>query len=372
MKILSVANNYVNGCVLYRQIIPHLEMHRAGMAEVLFTNNTTAMKDSEVKDYDIVQYHKGYINFQQANRFIKMGKKVICDFDDYWELPMSHGLYNEYNYENFKKDGKTVFNHDEMGRMIRKKRTTTDMFKDILRKYPYITVTTPRLAERVYPYNKNVAVFENALHPKAPMMEIKPTESEFMRFGWIGGSQHWIDIQLLRGIPNRLFYDNATKGKYQIHLYGYMGGTVFDNFAEILTDYRKITEPFRAFPPLQTMHEPPDKPSYLTYYNNFDVALIPLADTKFNTLKSELKVIEAGFFKKAVIVSNIYPYSRIINDKNAMIVRKRNDWFKHIKKLIQNPNLVKDLGEQLYHDVNKSYHIDEVNKRRAEWYQSLI
>ena len=33
--------------------------------------------------------------------------------------------------------------------------------------------------------------------------------------------------------------------------------------------------------------------------------------------------------------------------------------------------MVKDLGEQLYEDVQK-YHIKAVTKTRAEWYRSLI
>jgi hypothetical protein len=33
--------------------------------------------------------------------------------------------------------------------------------------------------------------------------------------------------------------------------------------------------------------------------------------------------------------------------------------------------MVKDLGEQLYEDVQK-YHIKEVTKKRASWYKSLI
>ena len=33
--------------------------------------------------------------------------------------------------------------------------------------------------------------------------------------------------------------------------------------------------------------------------------------------------------------------------------------------------MIKDLGEQLYEDVQK-YHIKEVTKDRAEWYRSIV
>lgn len=370
MKILSVINRNINGCVLYRQIIPHMEMHRAGLADVLFSDATTPIPDDKMKEYDIVQYHKGYINLKELKRFERLGVKAVCDFDDYWELPKSHGLYNEYYYENKQKDGKIEFAHNERGEYILKKYSTPDFFKDILRQFPYITTTTPLLAEQIYPYNKNVGVFENALHPLSPMMEIKPVKNDKIRFGWLGGSQHWIDIQLLRGVPNRLNFDKHTKGKYKLQIFGYMEKTVYDNFAEIFTDYHKIREPLEVFPPRPAMHDPKD-PSYIQYYNYMDVALIPLADTKFNSLKSELKVIEAGFFRKPVIVSGVQPYLSIINDTNALIVRKRNDWFKHIKRLIQNPNLREDLGEALYDAVSQKYHIGNVNERRFAFYKSI-
>jgi len=370
LKILSVINRDINGCVLYRQIIPHLEMHRSGQAEVMFTDATTPITDKEIKKYDIVQYHKGYINFQELDRFARLNIRVVCDFDDYWELPISHGLYNEYRYVNKKADGKTTF-AKENGKMVLKEKTTTDFFKEVLRKHEYITTTTPLLAEQIRPYNKNVEVFENSLHPLAPMMQIKPTESDRYRMGWIGGSQHWIDIQLLRGFPNRLNFDNKTKGRYVLQLYGFMGRTVYENFAEIFTDYKRIKEPFKAFPPRPAMHSE-DSPSYLTYYNDMDCALVPLADTKFNSLKSELKVVEAGFFKKPVIVSNVMPYTYIINEKNALIVNKPKDWFTHAKKLITNPNLGRDLGEQLYEDVIQRYHVGLINERRTAFYESII
>jgi len=346
-------------------------MHRAGQADVLFTDATTPLPDDEIKKYDIIQYHKGYINFKEVDRFERLGVTVVCDFDDYWELPKSHGLFNEYNYVNKHKDGKPIFARDDKGQMIKKEKTTTQFFHDVLRKHEYITTTTPLLAEQIYPYNKNVEVFENSLHPLAPMMVHKPTESEKYRLGWIGGSQHWIDIQLLRGFPNKLNYDHKTKGKYELQLYGYMPKTVYDNFAEIFTDYYKIKEPLRRFPPRPAMHSE-DNDSYLTYYNEMDCALVPLADTKFNSLKSELKVVEAAFFKKPVIVSNVEPYTRIINDTNSLIVRKPKDWFVHAKKLILNPNLGIDLGEKLYEDVIQKYHVGVVNERRTAWYKSII
>ena len=115
--------------------------------------------------------------------------------------------------------------------------------------------------------------------------------------------------------------------------------------------------------------------TYASNYNLMDVSLAPLKEHTFNRVKSQLKVIEAGFHKKALIAQDFGPYNiDCVHGKNSLLVptsKNHKWWYKHIKTLINNPNMVTDLGEQLYEDVQK-YHIREVTKKRAEWYKSLI
>ena len=55
--------------------------------------------------------------------------------------------------------------------------------------------------------------------------------------------------------------------------------------------------------------------SYASNYRLFDVSLAPIKNHIFNRVKSQLKVIEAGFYKKALIASNLGPYT--IDLKNS-------------------------------------------------------
>ena len=62
-------------------------------------------------------------------------------------------------------------------------------------------------------------------------------------------------------------------------------------------------------------------------------------------------------------------------DGNALLVsenRNHSDWYKFIKKLNTNRNLVVDLGERLYETVKDTYDLNVVTKTRAEFYKSLI
>jgi glycosyltransferase involved in cell wall biosynthesis len=124
--------------------------------------------------------------------------------------------------------------------------------------------------------------------------------------------------------------------------------------------------------------------SYAKNYSKFDVSLAPIKDTLFNRVKSQLKVIEAGFYKKAVIASNIGPYTidlkhamrngEFIDGNSFLVDEKRNhsDWAKYIKVLMNNPNLVKDLGEKLYETVKDTYDLNVVTKNRSEFYKSIL
>ena len=124
--------------------------------------------------------------------------------------------------------------------------------------------------------------------------------------------------------------------------------------------------------------------SYAKNYSKFDVSLAPIKNTMFNRMKSQLKVIEAGFYKKALIASEIGPYTLDLkhalkngefSDGNALLVnenRNHSDWYKFIKKLKNNRNLVTDLGERLYETVKDTYDLNNVTKTRAEFYKSIV
>ena len=119
---------------------------------------------------------------------------------------------------------------------------------------------------------------------------------------------------------------------------------------------------------------------YAKNYSKFDISLSPIKNTMFNRMKSQLKVIEAGFYKKAIIASNIGPYTIDLKhcldngnfvDGNAILVneaRNHADWSKFIEKLVKNPNLIKDMGERLYETVKDKYDLNNVTNDRKQFY----
>jgi glycosyltransferase involved in cell wall biosynthesis len=124
--------------------------------------------------------------------------------------------------------------------------------------------------------------------------------------------------------------------------------------------------------------------SYAKNYSRFDISLAPIKNHMFNRMKSQLKVIESGFYKKALIASNLGPYTIDLKhclkngnfvDGNALLVdenRNHSDWAKFIEKLVKNPNMIKDMGERLYETVKDTYDLTTITKNRAQFYKSLV
>ena len=126
--------------------------------------------------------------------------------------------------------------------------------------------------------------------------------------------------------------------------------------------------------------------TYATNYNLFDVSMAPLKEHDFNKHKSQLKVIEAGFHKKALIAQNYGPYQidcvnlinygGEINEKgNTILVdshKNHKDWYKAMKKLKDNPSLVELLKNNLNETVNEKYSLDIVTHKRSEFYQKIV
>ena len=88
-----------------------------------------------------------------------------------------------------------------------------------------------------------------------------------------------------------------------------------DNYKIISSEYKLFLDKFEEgpYPAIETEKyvrvwtRPVD--SYAKNYAKFDISLAPIKNHVFNRMKSQLKVIEAGFYKKALIASNVGPYT---------------------------------------------------------------
>jgi glycosyltransferase involved in cell wall biosynthesis len=349
--------------------------------------------------YQIVVYHRSLgHDFERSIKMIEelnsKGIITVCDIDDYWMPGKEHPIHDVIK---FNKINEKIVNS--------------------LRTSKYVTTTTPLFASEIMKFNKNVVIFPNAINPKEPQFNEPTIESDRLRIGWLGGSSHLHDLELLDQSFSKL---TSYKDKLQFVLCGFdTRGTVTEiksdtgehtkrnilpaetvwaqyekiftqNFTTISEDYKKYLLNYNqeVFPNenqeayLRVWTKPVN--SYAKNYSKFDVSLAPIKNHMFNRMKSQLKVIEAGFYKKALIASNLGPYQIDLKhclkngefvDGNALLVeenRNHSDWAKYIEKLMKNPNMVKDMGERLYETVKDTYDLNTVTKNRREFYLSIL
>ena len=128
-----------------------------------------------------------------------------------------------------------------------------------------------------------------------------------------------------------------------------------------------------------------DISEFAKHYRNLDVLFAPLDCNDFNKVKSELKFIEAGFTKTAVIATNYGPYTigsnplfkyggEVDYEGNCVLIddsKKHKEWKKVITKLVRNPELIEILKTNMYNTVKEKYDIRNVTKKRAQWYKEI-
>ena len=352
------------------------------------------------KNYQIVHVHRNVgNNYEQTPQLIKtlknMGIVVIVDLDDYWLPTKEHPIHSIILQEKIHE--KIIAN---------------------IREASYVTTTTTLFADEIRKYNKNVIVLPNGINPDEPQFKEPTEKSDRIRIGWLGGSSHLHDLKLLDTFVSRNGSEINEKVQYVICGFDLRGTiteinkqtgqrtqrpikpeeTVWARYEEIFTNNYKITDqaykdflmkfkeeeynPGYSLPYRRVWTKPVN--TYAMNYSKFDISLAPIKNHIFNRVKSQLKVIEAGFYKKALIASNVGPYTidlkHALNegkfvDGNALLVdetRNHGDWTKYVKKLIQNPNMITDLGERLYETVKDTYHLKTITKNRAEFYKTLV
>ena len=308
-KPFVLAFHKMNSGVSYHRVFAPLICHQE--VDVMFIEKITDVEpDMWAKVTHI--FSSRVFPVEPFDDFVKLcrseGIKLIIDNDDWWVLPPTHPLRGMYA--------------DKMkARIIRSMKAADEVW-----------VTNKHLASKVRKYNTNIRIIPNAI--SVPTWQIEREPSDKVRFGYIGGNHHQIDVR-----------------ESTIDLTG------LEAYVADVDDYPQMMNAaytLKTFPPS----------SYHRLYNFFDVSLVPLSTSEFAKCKSHLKMLEAGFSKCALIVSKTEPYLPYITKDNCIAISHPSEWAGAIKRLNENPNQVQDLAESLY-DYVQDYTMDKINELRC-------
>jgi glycosyltransferase involved in cell wall biosynthesis len=401
IKLLVVPDD-TSGVFKFREGDPHVYIQEHYGDE--FDVDIVYMRDFPLNDlvnffskYDLIQVHKMFDKEMKIMKIIKfLNIPVIIDIDDNFKLGPDHPLFITAQNEGWSKQ---IVSH--------------------LMAADYVTTTTPIFAKMIKPYNKNVAVLPNAVNPDEQQFSTEKTKSDKIRFGLICGSTHMKDIELMQKLD---ILPQEIRDKMQFVLCGFdTNGTstiyhkdtgqvetrpirpeesVWCKYESFLTSDYKLIDPqhkdflkkyikgfddpfendfYRRFWTRDIQH-------YATHYQNVDVLLAPLKENDFNLAKSQLKFVECGFTNTAIIASGFGPYlidavpylekgNKVNENGNCLLVDKaknHKDWAKYIKYLVENPEVIQKLKENLSRDMREKYSLDVVTKKRVELYKKIV
>jgi glycosyltransferase involved in cell wall biosynthesis len=401
-KIL-VINADTDGVGYHRLLSPYTCFNEPDIEvdiRLLMDSTLPLQSDEFLSQYKIIVLNKSlpFTNEKHKtefdNRIKRLGIKIVYDVDDYWVLSNAHPNYKIWKKQNLQqKVENELINADA------------------------VTTTTTFLADKVRELNENVVICPNAVNLKEQQWISDKKPSDKIRFLWGGGITHLVDLRLLKPAFSRL--EKSFLEKTQFYLCGYdlrmntpqgmkkddPKRSTWRHFEDIFTNnnkWIKNSEYNRWL--MQAVDNGRDnygvkeefvneyyqrrwtKPILLygTMYNEADVVITPLKNNNvFNLVKSQLKVVEAGAHHCPIICSNYGPYT--IDDiegkkdgkQKGFLVDENESgsylkWYEIMKYYVDNPDKIKEHGENMFEYVKNNYEINIVNKKRAELFRNLI
>ena len=403
IKILVTPSDRT-GVSFFRSTKPHIALEEKYPDEFSVDIDYEPQLDNDawLKQYDIIHYHRTLGAYENVvgllERLDKLGVVTMMDLDDYWSPGPHHPAF--LLIKNSGLDKLILANVISAKNVL----TTTNIFADEIRRV-----------------NPNVFVLPNAIDPTEKQFTPNLEPSSRVRVGWLGGSSHLKDLEILNGVVGKLKGDGLLD-KTQFVLCGfdlrgsmtmidektkvqtarpikphesvwYLYEKIFtDNYMSVSPEYRDFLLKFKNEEYPNVANEPYrrvwTKPisTYASNYNLFDISLAPIEDNIFNKVKSQLKVIESGFHHKAIIAQDYGPYQIDVTNAhqfgggwdttaNGILIdpnKNHKDWYKSIKKLIESPELVKQLSDNLYETVKDTYSISKVTDDRRDLYKKLV
>ena len=374
MKVVVVTHEKepANGMELYRLHYPYFyglsnnyigEITIKRMTYGYILENTHEVLTDDVYVFSRLQ------SLEVAEKIITANKKLVIDIDDYWLVSLEHALRNtEENKEYVKIITKTL----SMAHLV--------------------TCTTKILAERIKTeLGIDAVVIKNTIPEGLTQFSGHTFKHSKTRIGWVGGVHHIEDIKLMKDGFAKLYNDISIKNKFQICLGGFNASKdnpFYFEYEKVMTDnYKpfinadKLYFNYLSLFVQQLEHIGFNKPykrlwakpitEYGQMYRDLDVVVIPLIGISqngnkniFNSCKSELKLVEAGMTNKAVIISNVEPYSQhLIHEENCLAIGQSQNWYSNIRRLIIDKHFSKEIADNLTSYVKIHFnHKDETLK----------
>lgn len=353
-NILLIVPDYptLSGVSAHRIFWPHdlMGVKYSDNIDLALTREADSMSEEELSQFDLIVSNRFISKIGKGKELIKKLKNInvpyCLDLDDSYQLDPDHILYS----------------------MHREQKHAEQIIESI-KGAAFITITQDYLANKIkkdLDYD-NVYVVPNGLSGEgqfSPSIEI----FDDVRFGWSGSITHFDSLLPLYDSLLPLYLSDDYKNKFSMSYGGYNNTDHTSKaIAGLLSAKGKASaNQFRLYPTM-------DVHRYAEFYDGINVAFVALKSNEFNKCKSNLKLLEAGFKRKALIINDVDPYREYLrHGENCLVVKRKSDWYKHMKQLIDTPELIEYLSTNLYNDVKDRFSLDTVVDTRYNVYKKEL
>ena len=216
-----------------------------------------------------------------------------------------------------------------------------------------IQVSKPELAEKLRPFNPNIAVFPNMYERimSPSQMALRAHIGGLrMFFGALNREKDW--AQLIYELNQILCSDPGFWSVSVVHDRA---------FYEAL----ELPSECKSFVPTCSHAD------YIKEMSRCDFAFLPLADNRFNRLKSDLKAVEAAANGLAVLASSVVYQTAVRDGITGGLFSSSQEMIQHLSAWRANPELVKTMGERGYQWVAAERMTAYQVQQRESWYRLL-
>jgi len=213
-----------------------------------------------------------------------------------------------------------------------------------------VTVSTEPLAEMIRAWNPEVRVFANAIRQLPTRAPARPEGRLRLFFGALNRARDW---QPLMAAYRQLAERNPETLEFVV---------VHDQafFEALPQTTRKVFHP--TLP----------QPDYLSVLSACDLALLPLNDTPFNRMKSDLKFIECCAAGVVPVCSRVVYADRPEHRTIGYFADTPDEWLSVLQQAIDNPTDRQARSRQgLDYVRTQRLHAGQVSAR-LDYYQSLL
>lgn len=115
------------------------------------------------------------------------------------------------------------------------------------------------------------------------------------------------------------------------------------------------------------------KNKFPDFMDGADIIVAPLSDNVYNRCKSSIKFIEASSAKKPGVWQRIRQYEEVIEEgKNGFLANKADQWYEAIKKLIEDKELRRKIGENAFKTTKDDWQIQNNIEKYADFFKEVV